>query len=253
MRPVTGIDIDLPWFRGPCTDQIDHPAYGIGAIQRRSCTLDDLHSLHIVQIETAVVDIVQGLPCHTLPVHQKQDRIASEALHVESHLLVHCIGKLYTGKLCLEQVPYVEGINSPDIRTGYHTRQYGAVLQLPWSPGSGNYNCLQIHIVLLHDHIECTALMFRKIHITREKSHHVETKYGPARIRNNYGIPAVIISGCVDTVVIHEHYLHSGHRLSLSVPDSTCNFPVPFRIQYDPCQENRQKYCNTPHIQNSTG
>ena len=64
-------------------DDIDHPSQGIGAIEGRRGALDDFDALDILQVNAIIVNIIKGLPGHTLPIHKEEHIFAPEAHHID--------------------------------------------------------------------------------------------------------------------------------------------------------------------------
>ena len=110
-------------------DDVDHPAYSIGAIEGRRGSLHNLDTAYVVEIHAVVVDIVHGLACHPLSVDQEEDSIAAESAHIERSLLPHSKTELQSRQLLDEHVLDIGGIGYSDVMESDESGDHGSVLQ----------------------------------------------------------------------------------------------------------------------------
>ena len=140
---VAGVHIHGPRLRGLLRDYVHHSADGVGAVEGGGCTLDYLHSGHVVEVQAVVVDVVEGLPRQAFAVDQEEHRVASEALHIQRNLLVHGIGELQPRQLGLEQLAYMDHVCALDLLGGDDPGDYGHVLEQFRRAGRGDHHGLE--------------------------------------------------------------------------------------------------------------
>ena len=78
-----GVDIRRPGFQILAADDVDHPSYGIGAIESRRGSFHNLYAPYVVEIQTVVVRVVHGLSSQAFTIDKEEHGIAAKTAHVE--------------------------------------------------------------------------------------------------------------------------------------------------------------------------
>ena len=109
----------LQGFLGILCNDIDHPTQGIRAIERRGSPLDNLYTFDIVQVDTIIVDIVKGLPCHTFAIHKEKHILSPEAHHIDiGHTSI--IGKVDSREFIFQERLEVRSLSLLNLLSGNH-------------------------------------------------------------------------------------------------------------------------------------
>ena len=69
VRAIASVQVEVPRFFGFLADDVDDSPYGIRAVERRCRSFYDFDAFHIVQVQAAVVDVVQSLARQAFAVH----------------------------------------------------------------------------------------------------------------------------------------------------------------------------------------
>ena len=140
---VAGIDIGSPRFAVFTGDDVDNSSYGIGAIERRSCTLYYLDTSYIIQVQTTIIYIIHGFASQSLAIYEEEHGVSTETIHIERSLLIHGIAELQTRHLLGEEVLDIGSICYLDIIDGNQTGYHRSILQSLRSSGCGNYHLIK--------------------------------------------------------------------------------------------------------------
>ena len=142
---VARVDAGGPRFQILPADDIDHSTDGIRAIKSRRGPFHNLYAPHVVEVHTAVVDVVHGLSCHSFAIDEEEHGIPSEATHVERRLLRHGQAEFQSGNLLCEHVLNVGGIGNLNVMKGNETRHHRCIFQ-----GLGRMRCCHHHRLELY-------------------------------------------------------------------------------------------------------
>ena len=140
---VAGVDIGSPRLAVFTGNDIDDSGYGTGTIERRSCTLHNLDTSHIIQIQSAVIYIIHGFTSQSLTIYEEEHGVSTETIHVERSLLIHGIAEFQTRHLLGEEVLDIGSINYLDIIGGNQTGYHRSILQRLRSSGCGNHHLIE--------------------------------------------------------------------------------------------------------------
>ena len=144
---VSCVCVGCPGFKILAADDVDHAAYGIGAIEGRRSTLHNLYAPDVVEVHAAVVDVVHRLACHPLAVDEEEDGIAAEAAHVERCLLSHGEAELQSGHLLYQHVLDIGGIGNLDVVKRDQTGDDRGILQGLRRMRGRDHDRIQLHRV----------------------------------------------------------------------------------------------------------
>ena len=128
-RIESRVDVGGPGLQVLPADDVDHPAYSIGAIEGRRGSLHNLDTPYVVEIHSVVVHIVHGLARHPLTVDQEEDGIAAETAHIERCLLPHGEAELQSRQFLYKHVLDIGGVGYPDVMEGDESGYHRSVLQ----------------------------------------------------------------------------------------------------------------------------
>ena len=124
-------------------DDVDDTGYGIGTIERRSCTLYNLDTSYIIQVQTTIIYIIHGFASQSLAIYEEEHGVSAETIHVERSLLIHGIAEFQTRHLLCEEVLDIGSIGNLDIIGGNQTGYHRSILQRIRSTGCGNYHLIE--------------------------------------------------------------------------------------------------------------
>ena len=156
---VAAVDIHRPRFLRLAADDVHHTADGIRTVEGRGGSLDDLDALHIIQIQAAVIHVVERFARQTLPVDEEQHRVAAEARHVERRLLVHRIGEFDAREFGLQQIADMGGVRALDIQFGDNPCHDRGVFQQLGRAGSRDHYLVECHRVFFEPEIQGAVMV----------------------------------------------------------------------------------------------
>ena len=140
---VAGVDIGSPRLAVFTGDDIDDSGAGTGTIERRSCTLHNLDTSHIIQIQSAVIYVIHGFASQSLTIYEEEHGVSTETIHVERSLLIHGIAEFQTRHLLGEEVLDIGSIGNLDIIGGNQTGYHRSILQSLRSSGCGYHHLIE--------------------------------------------------------------------------------------------------------------
>ena len=179
---VASVDIGSPRLAIFTGDDIDDSGYSIGAIERRSSTLHNLDTPHIIQVQTTVVYIIHGFTSQSLAIYEKEHGVSTKTIHIERSLLIHGIAEFQTRHLLGEEVLNIGSIGNLDIIGGNQTGYHRSILQRLRSSGCGNHHLIEgcsirlktknmlITFSLIRFQYESLSLIAHKAHLHSHRS-----------------------------------------------------------------------------------
>ena len=101
-------------------DDVDHPAGGITAVERRSGSANDFDAFDIGQVDALEIDIVHRFPGQALPVDEKEHALTGKTAQIEIHIAAQRLGKLETGQFVREHILHIVGVGAANVLSRDH-------------------------------------------------------------------------------------------------------------------------------------
>ena len=150
---ISGVHVERPGLSVALGDDVDHAARSIAAVERRSRTLHDLDTFHIIHVQTGEIHIVHRLSRQSLAVHEKEHTLSSETGEVEMRLLVHRIREFHARQFLLQQVLHIGSIQSGKFACTDHARLNRRVLQEFRRTGARHHHLVEVELATNGVHV----------------------------------------------------------------------------------------------------
>ena len=101
-------------------DDVDHPAGGITAVERRSGSANDFDAFDIGQVDALEIDIVHRFAGQALAVDEKKHALSGKTAQIEIHIAAQRLGEFETGQFVREYILHVVGVGAANVLSRDH-------------------------------------------------------------------------------------------------------------------------------------